>query len=802
MGIPELWDVIRDHEEVIPIARLAEDHFKEHGRPLRIAVDEADWRFNNLTQAQVYAIRDSSGEQAFQGIEKAMFWRICKLLTLNIQLVVVFDGPGVPAKRGRNGGRKIDHEKFRLLKQVLRYFGIPYQEAPGEAEAECARLQILGVVDAVWSQDSDCLMFGCSFWIHDDRVAKEKGNADRGKENTKKSGKTIRIVRARDMKEKLNLDRESFVLFAMLAGGDYNEVGLRGCGAATALSAAKDGQLAQSLCLCRNQRDCVEWSYRLAAFLQAKPRTRSLHIPANFPDFKILQKYYRPKVTSDELILTKKSLDLTIPRPIDELKLLEVTSSRFNIWGRLYMNWVGPVLLSRALLLKDASQPKELVHGIRFTKQRASKSEEVMAMRSFERKITFSPFGVTALRREDLEGGEREGMWDGKRDVPFDPEYRVECDYFPAFVLRWALPEDVIDPPPAAPKQKASKRKEGPEVDSVGEPSTSPAKKKQKPRKTKQAETNARPTPGSVLPSGSISVSIAGGKRMDRVACSKSSDTHTSQQVSSTPREVIDFLESDDELLLRLPPLRTPHHSPSARESLGGLVDLGSPELSEDEDGDLARATYLSMQPADVNCNKQGITVTSTATSIPQIPTTADPPGNAANPAFITTPTVKRADDKAFSTMNMVFNLPRVMVTVGHPVPSDLSTLKLRLDKTDFNGYWISQALNQLARADAPLARHPDAHDLHEFLCYRIAHFMSMRPNEQRRMLDSDETTWVMFYMASSEMPELTGDVARTIWDEYVYCILHALIVWEAYCTRVQILSRPEVADDDIPPAP
>jgi Holliday junction resolvase YEN1 len=83
----------------------------------------------------------------------------------------VFDGPGVPSKRGRNGGRKIDFEKLRLLKQVLRYFGIPYQGAPGEAEAECDRLQILGLVDAVRSQDSDCLMFGCSFWIHDDRVA-------------------------------------------------------------------------------------------------------------------------------------------------------------------------------------------------------------------------------------------------------------------------------------------------------------------------------------------------------------------------------------------------------------------------------------------------------------------------------------------------------------------------------------------------------------------------------------------------------------------------------------------------------
>lgn len=54
-----LFDVIRDHEEVVPIAQLAEDHHRRYGKPLRIAVDEADWRYNNLTQAQVYAIRDS-----------------------------------------------------------------------------------------------------------------------------------------------------------------------------------------------------------------------------------------------------------------------------------------------------------------------------------------------------------------------------------------------------------------------------------------------------------------------------------------------------------------------------------------------------------------------------------------------------------------------------------------------------------------------------------------------------------------------------------------------------------------------
>jgi hypothetical protein len=67
------------------------------------------------------------------------------------------------------GGGKIDYRARDLLKGMLRCFGIPFHEAPGEAGAECARLQILGLVDAVWSQDSDCLMFGCTLWLGRDQ---------------------------------------------------------------------------------------------------------------------------------------------------------------------------------------------------------------------------------------------------------------------------------------------------------------------------------------------------------------------------------------------------------------------------------------------------------------------------------------------------------------------------------------------------------------------------------------------------------------------------------------------------------
>lgn len=266
---------------------------------------------------------------AYQGQEKTMFYRICRFLTLNIQLIFVFDGPSRLWKNGKRGQGKIDYRERDLLKEVLRCFGIPYHEAPGEAEAECARLQILGLVDAVWSQDSDSIMFGCMLWIRDDRVVKEKGTTDRSKENTQKSKKTARVVRATDLKARLYLDREALVLFVMLVGGDYDRQGLPGCGPSIAKQVIRKG-LGQSLCMCLNQRDCDAWGLLLVESLP-----RGIAVPEGFPSFKTLVKYNSPKVTADEVLRNNAKLKPDYLKPIDELNLLEVTSSRFNIWGRL-----------------------------------------------------------------------------------------------------------------------------------------------------------------------------------------------------------------------------------------------------------------------------------------------------------------------------------------------------------------------------------------------------------------------------------------------------------------------------------
>lgn len=50
--------------------------------------------------------------------------------------------------------------KFEQIKQLLILFGLPWVEAPGEAEAQCAFLEKNNLVDAVITDDSDVLLFG------------------------------------------------------------------------------------------------------------------------------------------------------------------------------------------------------------------------------------------------------------------------------------------------------------------------------------------------------------------------------------------------------------------------------------------------------------------------------------------------------------------------------------------------------------------------------------------------------------------------------------------------------------------
>lgn len=125
-----------------------------------------------------------------------MFYRTIRMLENGIKPVYVFDGKppalktGELAKRAERreeaqkalekateAGEAADVEKFnrRLVrvtrqhsdeaKELLRLMGIPYVDAPCEAEAQCAALVRAGKVYATATEDMDALTFGTNILL-------------------------------------------------------------------------------------------------------------------------------------------------------------------------------------------------------------------------------------------------------------------------------------------------------------------------------------------------------------------------------------------------------------------------------------------------------------------------------------------------------------------------------------------------------------------------------------------------------------------------------------------------------------
>ncbi|EDU49043.1 conserved hypothetical protein [Pyrenophora tritici-repentis Pt-1C-BFP] len=344
---------------------------------------------------------------------------------MNIRPVFVFDGPEDKFKKSSKG-RSMKAETCNIIKEALTGLGVPHIDAPGEAEADCCKLQTLGLVDAVWLQDSDCLMFGCTFWIRKLRTAREPGNNSRHIGDTKKDHTRVRVVRAENLKMKngkFQLKKDGCVLFAMLVGADFDQEGLPRCGRDTAFELIQAG-LGRSLCSSKSQQDCDVWREN------------------------VLRKVLEP-------------------------------CKHFNFWSKKYYNHIGPVLLSRFLAERDRSLPHEVPHGIELVRTRTKKTEDC-PQPILMRKLTFSPLGLSILNRQDFERYESTRPW--KTDTSFNEDQRVTCE-IPTFLLQDVLPPDVLEPPSAAAKKQQAKRKQ--QGDS-GQTET-PAKKRGRPRKPDNA---------------------------------------------------------------------------------------------------------------------------------------------------------------------------------------------------------------------------------------------------------------------------------------------------------------------------
>ena len=312
--------------ERVSLSKLAVSHLERTARPIRIAVDISIWLF------QVQAGRGGKNPEL-----RTFFFRLLKLLALPIHPLFVYDGRHKPPfKRGKAVSARSygNSPLIQRSKDLIERFRFSWHEAPGEAEAECARLQASGIVDAVMSDDVDALMFGSTLTIMN--YSKESGSG-----TTSATHVTCYSMGNEGHVSNIPFDRAGMILFAMLSGGDYLPSGVPKCGSKLAAEIAKAGfgeDLLQELTHSSDPDSGLdEWRERLQYELEEnesgyfETKHKAVRIPNTFPDRTIFEYYARPKVsTEDEMASLRQHLRHAWDRDIDPLAIRSFTAEHFE----------------------------------------------------------------------------------------------------------------------------------------------------------------------------------------------------------------------------------------------------------------------------------------------------------------------------------------------------------------------------------------------------------------------------------------------------------------------------------------
>ncbi|KAG6862492.1 hypothetical protein C0995_000039 [Termitomyces sp. Mi166 len=192
-------------------------------------------------------------------------------------------------KAAMRDSEDITQQMISQIMMMLRLFGIPYITAPMEAEAQCAELVSLGLVDGVITDDSDIFLFGAQ------RVFKNMFN----------QSKTVECFLLNDLSRDLGLERDTLIRLAYLLGSDYTD-GLPGVGPVVAMELLKEFPGEDGLIKFR------EWWMKVQSGKdkdednkskfrkQFKKRFKDLFLTDDWPNPAVRDAYYHPTVDSSE----------------------------------------------------------------------------------------------------------------------------------------------------------------------------------------------------------------------------------------------------------------------------------------------------------------------------------------------------------------------------------------------------------------------------------------------------------------------------------------------------------------------
>jgi len=235
MGILGLSKLIAD---VAPAA-IKENEIKNYfGRKVAIDASMSLYQF-------LIAVRQDGGAQLTNESGETtshlmgMFYRTIRMVDNGIKPVYVFDGKPPQMKAGELEKRKekrdeaqaaldkakeegnmeeVDKQNRRLVKVtkehvadvkvLLKHMGIPYVDAPCEAEAQCAELVKSGKVYAAGTEDMDALTFGTSVLLRHLTFSEARKMP-------------IKEFHVASVLEGMEIDQDQFVDLCILLGCDY-----------------------------------------------------------------------------------------------------------------------------------------------------------------------------------------------------------------------------------------------------------------------------------------------------------------------------------------------------------------------------------------------------------------------------------------------------------------------------------------------------------------------------------------------------------------------------------------------------
>jgi DNA excision repair protein ERCC-5 len=342
-------------------------------------------------------------------------------------------------KKDRRDADEVSHIMITECQALLRLFGLPYITAPMEAEAQCAELVRLGLVDGVVTDDCDIFLFGGT------RVYKNMFN----------SNKLVECYLSSAIEKELSLSRDQLIAIAHLLGSDYTE-GLPGVGPVTAVEILSEFPTTTGLQEFKDwwasvQHNVQSISTETSIFRKKFRRSQAtkLFLPPGFPSPAVTEAYLKPDVDStpepfqwgvpdldrlrDFLMATigwsQERTDEVLVPVIRDMNRRELEGTQSNI-TRYFDGAVG----TGAAAGKVVGNPKEKVVESRRMKEAVNKLKAKKSQRIGGESRTFADHAVEWAKNNDLTWTEREQekhnkkirKGQGKRKAPATPVIEEE----------------------------------------------------------------------------------------------------------------------------------------------------------------------------------------------------------------------------------------------------------------------------------------------------------------------------------------------------------------------------------------